>query len=332
MYIQKESLASIWDYGLEAVAYEPPVDPYAENELELEPLLVIGTAGSQEGELLQPRNVAISPDGLIFVADSGNHRIQVFDDTGQYLRGWGSFGSQPGQFNEPWGLAVDDSFIYVADTWNHRVQKFTHQGELVQVIGQSGSPVQGENGGGLFFGPRDIALLSEGGLLVTDTGNHRIQIFDEDGNFVQSIGGQGAFPGQFSEPVGVAISADGSLVIADTWNGRIQRLTGDFQPDSEFAVDAWHGESINNKPYLTTDEKNRVYVTDPEGYQILIFESTGQYLGRFGQYSTGSDGFALPNGITTDADGNLYVADAGNGRVLKFPPYFSDAPIDESNN
>ncbi len=332
MYIKKESLASIWDHGLEAVAYEPPVDPYAENELDLDPLLVIGSAGSEEGQLLQPRNVAVSSDGLIVVADSGNHRIQLFDNTGQYLRSWGSFGSEPGQFNEPWGLAVDDAHVYVADTWNHRVQVFTHEGELVQIIGQSGSPAQGENGGGLFFGPRDIALLADGGLLVTDTGNHRLQLFDEDGEFVQVIGGQGAFPGQFSEPVGIAVSADGTLVVADTWNGRIQSLTEEFQPNIEFAVDAWYGESINNKPYLATDENNRVYVTDPEGYRILIFDSSGLYLGRFGQYSTGTDGFALPNGIATDMDGNLYIADAGNGHVLKFPPYFSDAPIEQFDN
>ena len=177
-----------------------------------------------------------------------------------------------------------------------------------------------------------IALLADGGLLVTDTGNHRLQLFDEDGNFVQVIGSQGAFPGQFSEPVGIAIAADGTLVVADTWNGRIQRLTEQFQPDIEFAIDAWYGESINNKPYLATDENNRVYVTDPEGYQILIFDFNGQYLGRFGQYSTGTDGFALPNGIATDMDGNLYIADAGNGRILKFPAYFSDAPIEQIDN
>jgi predicted membrane-bound mannosyltransferase/DNA-binding beta-propeller fold protein YncE len=332
MYIQKQSLASIWDHGLEAVAYEPPVDPYAENQLSMQPVMVIGGPGSSDGELLQPRNVAISPEGLIAVADSGNHRIQVFDNEGQFLRGWGSFGIEPGQFNEPWGVAMDDSHIYVADTWNHRVQVFTHEGELVQVIGQSGSPAQGENGGGLFFGPRDIALLADGRILVTDTGNHRIQIFDEAGNFIQAFGSQGAFPGQFSEPVGIAASADGSLVVADTWNGRIQSFTGDFQPGSEFAVDAWYGESINNKPYLATDKIGRVYVTDPEGYQVLIFDSGGQYLARFGQYSTGLDGFALPNGIATDDEGNLYVADAGNGRVLKFSAYFSDAPLERSNN
>lgn len=318
MYIRKDSLATLWDHGIDAIAAEPPVDIYAENELQVLPSLVIGTTGSGDGQLLQPRNVAIGPDGFLYVVDSGNHRVQVFDSAGNYVRQWGEFGGDPGQFNEPWGIAVDDETVFVADTWNHRLQKFTHEGDLVGVIGQSGSPADGQLGGGLFFGPRDVLILPDGNLLVTDTGNHRLQIFDPEGNFKQSLGSQGTLPGQYYEPVGIAAGRDGSIYVVDTWNGRIQKLGPDYMPASEWTVDAWYGESINNKPYLAISPDDYVYVTDPEGYRVLIFDGDGNYVGRFGQFSNDVDGFALPNGIMADGNGDIFVADAGNNRILKY--------------
>jgi uncharacterized protein (TIGR03663 family) len=321
MYIRKESLATIWDHGIDAVAAEPPVDLYAENNLSLSPIDVIGTTGAGEGQLMQPRNVAVSPDGDIFVADSGNHRIVVFSPEGKFIRTWGTFGSEPGTFNEPWGLAVDDEVIYVADTWNHRIQKFDHQGSLLSVIGQSGSPSAGQDGGGLFFGPRDIVILNDGNLLVTDTGNHRLQIFDPEGNFLDTAGEQGVQPGQFYEPVGLGYSPSETIYVVDTWNGRIQELTTDLFPLNSWQVDAWFGESINNKPYIAVDDQDRLYVSDPEGYRILVFGPNGQYLGRFGQYALDSSGFGLPNGLAVDREGYLYIADGGNNQILKYAPF-----------
>ena len=328
LYIRKDSLATIWDYGFDAVAAEPSVDIYAENNLLLSPVEVFGETGSGDGQFLQPRNVAVSPDGSIFVADTGNHRIQMFSPEGELIRAWGAFGSDPGSFNEPWGLAVDDETVYVADTWNHRVQIFDYQGNLVKVIGQSGSPSAGEEGGGLFFGPRDIVLLNDGNILVTDTGNHRVQIFDPEGNFLSAAGSQGTQPGQFYEPVGLGYSPSNTVYVVDTWNGRVQELTSDLFPLNNWQVDAWSGESINNKPYVAVDEEGRLYVSDPEGYRILVFEAGGQYLGRFGQYALDSSGFGLPIGLDLDQDGYVYIADAGNNQILKYAPFPSEPAPD----
>jgi DNA-binding beta-propeller fold protein YncE len=320
MYIRKDTLATLWDHGIDAVAAEPAIDIYAENNLELLPSLIIGSQGSESGQLLQPRNVTVSPQGLIFVADSGNHRVQVFDQDGNFNQGWGAFGSEPGKFNEPWGIAADEDFVYVADTWNHRIQKFSHDGELIDIFGQSGSPTDGQIGEGLFFGPRAVVVRDDGNIVVTDTGNHRLQLFNSDGQFIQALGSQGTLPGQFYEPVGLGVGDDGSIFVADTWNGRIQNFGQDLLPLNEWSVDAWYGESINNKPYMAVGSRGQIYVTDPEGYRVLIFDSDGQYVGRFGQYSNEIDGFALPVGIATDDTGKVYVADAGNSRILIFEP------------
>jgi predicted membrane-bound mannosyltransferase/DNA-binding beta-propeller fold protein YncE len=327
LYVRKDVTEQMWDYG--AAIREPIPDPYAENELDLTADLAISQG---DGPLNAPRNIAVAANGDIYVADSGNHRVQVFDRDGRYLRGWGGFGGEQGQFNEPWGIAVDDQFVYVADTWNHRIQKFSHNGQFILSFGVSGVPATGETGAGLFFGPRDIVILRDGTLAVTDTGNHRLQLFDADGNFRQQIGFLGAQMGQFYEPVSIAIGPDGFIYVADAWNQRVQSFTSNLFPFLEWPVNGWRSETIYNKPYIAVDAANRIYVTDPEAYRIIVFDAAGNYLARFGRFGADMSSFGLPNGLAVDPDGFLYVADADNHRILRFPPILGPIiPIDTTD-
>ena len=326
VYTRKDVLANLWDQGIAPANIEPVIDPYAEGELLLQPALILNEStlpGTADGQFTTPRNVTTSADGTVFVADSGNHRIQVFDAQGNFVTSWGEFGEQPGQFNEPWGIAADDEFVYVSDTWNHRIQKFSHDGELVGSYGQNGSPFdENDPGLGLFYGPRGISLINDNRLAITDTGNHRVQIMDRDGNFLSSVGSQGNQPGQFNEPVGITNAPNGNLYLADTWNGRVQELSPDIFPLNEWPVNGWYSQSIDNKPYIAVDSQNRVYVTDPEGFRVLIFDSVGNYLGRFGSYGTEANQFAMPIGIAIDAQDNVYVVDAHNNRIVKYSAIF----------
>jgi len=327
LYIKRDLLANLWDYGATATAIAPPFDPYAEGELILTPDLVIGQDEGGEAALLTPRNVAVAADGTIYVLDTGHHRVAVYDAGGRFLNAWGEQGAGPGQFNEPWGIAVDDEYVYVADTWNHRIQKFTLEGELVTTFGQLGMLAEmGPDSGGFFFGPRSIALLSGDRLAITDTGNHRIQIFDREGNFLSTAGSQGPQPGQVNEPVGLAVH-EGTVYLADTWNARVQLFTEEFAPLLQWPIDGWEGESTDNKPYLAVDGEGHVFVTDPENQRILIFDGDGNYLGRFGQQGPSLDRFALPNGIAVDDAGNVYIADAHNNRVVRYPPPPVSGPV-----
>ena len=74
------------------------------------------------------------------------------------------------------------------------------------------------------------------------------------------------------------------------------------------------------------DDSGRVYVTDPEGFRVLIFSAAGAYLNRFGQYGADVNSLALPNGVAVAPDGTLWLADAGNNRVLAFAPIYG-APV-----
>jgi DNA-binding beta-propeller fold protein YncE len=322
LYVRKDVATEIWDYqsGPLELVQASALDPYDGKRTELDAVKVWGSNGNAEGQFITPRNLAVGPDGTIYVADSGNHRIQAFDSDGNFLVSWGSEGANAGQFSEPWGLAVGpDGTVYVADTWNHRIQAFTATGQHLWSSGtffnaQSNPTLEP----GKFWGPRDIALDAAGNLYVSDTGNKRIQKFTARGEFVQMWGAGGIVPGSFEEPVGLAIDSQGNIYVADTWNRRIQKFDATFNPIAQWEVAGWESESVVNKPYLAVDSQDRLYVSDPEGYRIIVFSPEGQILVTWGQYGQDLASFALPLGLDFDQEGQLLVADSDNNRIIKF--------------
>jgi uncharacterized protein (TIGR03663 family) len=325
LYIRKDVISQLWDYGSATSTTPVQADPYEGKQISVNADQVIGTAGSQPGQFQNPRDLALAPDGTIYIADTFNNRIQHLAADGSVLQVWGSFadistGQAPGgTFYEPWGIAVGaDGSVYVADTWNHRIQKFTPDGKFVNMWGYFG---QAETPFAL-WGPRDIAIDSKGQLFVTDTGNKRVVVYDENGNNVTQFGTVGLEPGQFDEPVGIAIDQNGAIYIADTWNQRIQvmvaNVDGNYLPLNNWEVYAWYGQSLDNKPFLAVDNNGNLYTTDPEGNRVLHFTSTGTFVNYFGDYGTGINGFNLPTGILTDGKGGVWIADAGNNRIMHF--------------
>lgn len=336
-YVRKDVAQQIWDFGAAPPeVIEPLSDPYLEAHTELNSVLSWGGVGVGDGQFNHPRGLAIGPQGNVYVVDSDNHRIQVFDAQGNWQQSWGSNcnlttghgcldpdGSGPleygdAQFQEPWGIAVDDEGnVYVADTWNHRIQVFDTDGTFLRKWGLFG---ESTSDAGVFYGPRDVAIDASGRVLVTDTGNERIVIFDRDGNYLDQWGQEGVAAGLFAEPVGLATDRDGNIYVADTWNQRIQAFGPDFAYLGEWPVDAWYGESVLNKPYLAVDGQGRLYATDPEGYRVAVFDAQGTVLATFGTYGFDANAFSLPTGIDVDAEGYIYVTDTDGQRVIKFEP------------
>jgi DNA-binding beta-propeller fold protein YncE len=317
--VRKDVINQLWDYGVGPAPIEVVEDPYAKGKREVTAILTWGSQGKGNGQFQDPRGIAVDQVGNVYVADSGNHRIQKFDSNGQLIIQWGSEGDGPGQFKEPWGLAVDaEGNVYVADTWNHRVQKFTGEGEFLLQWGgyrATGGAAVGEEG--FFWGPRDVAIDAVGNVYVTDTGNKRVQVFSPGGEFLAQWGGVGVEDGQMDEPVGIAIDEEGFIYVADTWNQRVQKFGQDHNFVSKWPISGWYGQSVVNKPYLAV-AGGRVYVTDPEGYRVLVFDQSGEFVATFGEYGFDSKSFALPTGIAVDAEGNIYVTDSANHRVMKF--------------
>lgn len=157
-----------------------------------------------------PNDVAIGPDGLVYVADSGFDRIQVFSADGEFIRSWGNEGAGDGEFSFPSGIAVSTSGeVYVVDTGNNRIQVFDTNGIFKRKWGGFGAE------DGQFSSPNGIAVSTSGEVFVTDTGNNRIQVFDISGILKRKWGREGSGDGEFSNPNGIAISDSGSVYVVD---------------------------------------------------------------------------------------------------------------------
>lgn len=323
MYVRKDLVGGGWmPATIAAGATGQPEDPFAPKTRTLAATRVIGLGPAPEDALRDPKNLAIAPDGSIYVVDGVGSRVVRFGASGEVLARWGTLGNGPGQFREPWGIAVDGKGdVYVADTWNHRIQKFDANGRFLSQWGAF-VDVQNRPGGtpGGFYGPRGIAVDVQGNILVVDTGNERVQRFAPDGTFIAQYGSYGADEGQFVEPVGIGVDAQGSVYVADSWNRRIQKFDADMRFLQAWEMPSWGSDSVINKPFLAVDPMGAVVVTDPEWHRVVRFSAQGTIEAVWGKYGTDESSLNVPLGVALDRDGNVYVADAGNRRVVVYPP------------
>ena len=184
-----------------------------------------GSEGSGDGEFYFPEGMTIDPtnNSRIYVADTGNERIQVFDSDGNHQMTFGQIGKSPGEFYLPKGIAVDSTGdrIYIADTENHRIQVFDSEGNHKMTFGDDYFDIDIDSG--VFLIPRGIAMDTVNNTIYVTDNNHRIQVFDSEGNHKMTFGEKGVDEGEFNSPQGITVSpSDNRFYVADTGNNKVQ--------------------------------------------------------------------------------------------------------------
>lgn len=237
----------------------------------------------------------MAPDGTFYIADFGNRRIQHLDKELEPLGSFGSDGDGPGEFRDPCGIAVaTDGSVYVADTWNHRVQKFTPEGRYLLEWHAE------------FYGPRGIAVARDGSVLVTDTGNHRVVRFTPEGQSSVLIDRN-----NLDSPIGIAISGKGDIYVADASRHRVAVFSPEGEPLREWTIDGWNPGALI-EPYLATGPDDAVWVTDPSGKRVLLYDRDGKPLGT----ALPQARLDVPIGITVVDRWKAAVSDAGDNSVV----------------
>ncbi len=341
MHVKRDLAPVIWPATEFPTIYETAPNPMLNSELALKLELagVVDGSGTQ-AEFARPLDVSIGPEGRRVVTDGDRDTVLVFGRNGELLwevgghcdigapetcddlDGDGPFRLGDGQFNEPWGAAMDaDGRLFVADTWNHRVQRFSSDGRFELAWGAAlDQEAPNRNPIGL-YGPRGIAVEADGSIVVADTGHHRLLRFSPEGVLLAEIGSSGAGPVQFQEPVAVLPGANGDLWVTDTWNGRIQRLSAAHVSLGEITVplSMWSTRHPDDKPFVGVVPGGLV-VTDPLHGRLVFFGLDGELLGYqdLTAFQETAQDPPMPIGIAVDGlTETIVVADAANSRLLE---------------
>jgi Uncharacterized conserved protein len=232
----------------------------------------------------EPLAVAIDTDDHIYIADTFNHRINVYSSNGEFERSWGKLGRESGQLRFPQALAISPKGeVIVADTGNNRVVVFDRAGTYLRSWGMLGA------GDRQFNQPVGVAVWNDR-VAVADRANERVCVSTLQGEPVWSVGGFGREEGSFDYPSDVAFDDAGNVYVADSYNNRIQKFDQNGR-----VVRVWGGwgsfSGLLANPSGIAIRDRRVFVTDLINHRIQVFDLDGKYMYQWGRHPvTGHEG------------------------------------------
>lgn len=260
-------------------------------------------------DLNRPDDATIDARGNIYVSDSGNHRVLVFDGKGRFIRKIGRNGTGKGKLKFPLGIAVDGAGrVYVSTMGLNKIMVFSQAGRFLREFRLGDDAVN------------DLPIklrIKDNRLYATASG--RVVVMDLNGKVLRKWGELGKGLGRFAYPNGLDVDADGKIFVSDSNNSRIQifnqkgRLIGAKGKPPKNMRDA--GRMFGLNLGLAIDEAGRVFVVDAFNSSIRVFDKDGEDLGELGQDGSHEGQLHVPSGLTHVAGDRFLVADKWNNRV-----------------
>ena len=275
---------------------------------QFKPVLSFGKKGSSVGMFSRPWGVAVSDTDEIAVTDCCNHRVQIFDSGGNYLRSFGRNGYNQGEFIYPFGICFDSNRnIFVVDKDNHRIQFFSGEGRYMGIFGGKG------NRDSQLSNPWGLSLDATGNIIVADSGNKLIKIFSTSGNFVRKIGRSDSF----SFPCH-CVQCDEYLMVSDRHEHCIKVFSAEGEYQYKFGKRGGGDGEFNSPRCLAVTKSKHLMVCDQGNNRIQVFELNGRFVGKFGTEGSNLGEFNHPTSVTVLSNGRIVVSDYNNHRIQMF--------------
>ena len=314
-----------------------------------------GDESDREAPLAAPRGLAVGTDGIIYVADTGNHQIDLIDDAGVVSRVAGIEGLSDGgpatqaRLLEPVGVAIDaDGTLYITDTGNRRVRKVDTNGIITTFAGSGKKGHEGDGGPALeaaFDCPGGIAIDAAGNVYIADQCNNRVRKVDTSGiittfagtgvqgaaAYAAPIGDDGpATSARLIAPTALDFDSEGNLYITDPGNRRVRKVdtsgtitsvagTGErsFSGDDGPAAEA----QLSTPFGIAVEADGTIYIAD-----FVYPRNRVRKIDTAGIITTIAE-VASSGGLAVDLEGNVYIVQATVGRILKLSPSDMLSPI-----
>lgn len=265
-----------------------------------------------------PFAVAVGAQGDVWVADTGDNRVEELGPNGVPVSVLGA-----GSLDQPQGIALDqEGDVSISDTGNNRLVEFSAGGKVHNEVGGPGS------GAGQFDNPTALTVSAQGDVYVADQGNNRVEEFSGSGTYVSSI--------SVPTPDGVAVDSSGNIWVSSP-SYAVGNAVYEFSPagsqTTTFGSTQASFGALSNTAGIAVTGSGLVLVVQQDYGWVTAFNPDGSFNTEFGLSGPvlGSAPFGVnleaPQGIAISAAGDIYVADSGNNRVVEYsPPPSWDGP------
>jgi alpha-tubulin suppressor-like RCC1 family protein len=291
-------------------------------------LKTFGSQGSGNGQLNRAQNLIIdTTTGDMYVSDTDNSRIVVYDDNGNYLRQFGAHGTNDDQFD--WISAMRfgmDGNLYILDSNASKIKVFNKDGTFVRAFGGQGTTEEGK-----INYAEAMEIDSTGNLYIPQCGwdsqAHKaiasVEVFSEQGTFIKRF--------EKSEPSGndsclyaIAINSNGEIyVYDDMWSqnqnaNRILVFNSDGQYLRQFGSVGNGQNQFSFVEDMTIDSYGNILVLDSDNNRLQVYDKYEHYVGQIGVEGSGPGEFEYPRSVTVNSRNEIVILDSDNNRVQFF--------------
>jgi DNA-binding beta-propeller fold protein YncE len=280
-------------------------------------VMTFGARGDGKGQFNYIEDFDLTADGRHLLAtDAENATVQVFDKTtGACVAMFGGKGDKPEHLEKPEGISVaPDGRIFIADYTTGFVKIYGPDFKHKKTFSRSGAG-PGENI------KSEFTCIHDGKYYMAEAGNHRVNVWDLDGNFLFSYGKRGSGEGELEAPQACKVNSKGEFCVVDLGNHRIQVFDKTGKVLRIWGSVGSQDGSFRRPAGLSHDRYDNVYITEIGNNRVQVFDRMGKLITAFGRQGSEIGEFGNLHGCLVDKDtGWLYVADTANNRVQVFKP------------
>jgi DNA-binding beta-propeller fold protein YncE len=297
------SFAAIYYFNLQSVVKKAP----AMANPDAPPVYSQTIYGNFDTSLDKPMDVAKIGE-FLYVSDTNNKQVQVFDTSGTPLFVFGEDGTGKGQFKFPYGITGDkEGNVYVADLYNGKISVHDTKGKFIKYFEAKEKSIKS---------PAGLRIFDDK-LYVTDVQQNGVYVFDLNGKKILELKTGATKEDIFKAPNAVAVDNKDNIYVSDSGNQRVQVFDkkGKYIRTINGSKDGKGSSVFVNPRGIGVDSQGILYVVNNLSHMVYGFDEKGEEVFTFGSMGDQNEQFYLPNGLFVDGDDRVYITDTLNSRI-----------------